>query len=385
MIGYIKNVEKYEEKPNETPVAVVEELLKAINSKYRLVRLIGIGGEGILIQAINQVGKNIVLKVARSAYQQSNLNTPQSVGVLSNVFSFKNKNKPTNLSYSRFLEGAKLQQDMHQMIIDDNETNISVPAVLDISTEPLYLVMPYIENISILRFLKDFNKKFKEILTTFVYLLRGVSYIHSKGVIHRDIKSDNILVGNKLKGVVLLDWTFSKLVGDRGLTVMGTQAGTPGFAPIKYMSGEFKNANFLDDVYLLGFTLWEFVTGARLASVWVPGDERNLSISKVEDFKRKIITKLPECLHSVFWDATAVKEKDRIKSIEEFKNRIIDVINNTEYAGNTMLSVEESKKLEEEVDVIFDTSCDVDLCKECTDNLICKKYGLCNLFKEIFK
>lgn len=383
MIEHIKEIEKYDEDPNQTPPVHVENLLRSINSKYRLVRLVGIGGEGILIQAYNQIGKQIILKIARSSYQGQYAQTPKQQNVL-NVFSFKGKPKPTNISYARFLEGAKLQQDIYQMLIDDNEVNMSVPPVLDISTDPLYFTMPYLENIGILRYFRDFSKKVKDILAVFIYLLRGIEYVHNRGIVHRDIKSDNILIGNKMKSIVLLDWTFAKQVGDRGLTVIGTQAGTPGLAPIKYMSGSFKDANFLDDIYLLGFVLWEFMTGIRIANVWTPGDEKNITIQKVEAFKRKIIGKLPDFLHSIFWDATAVKEKDRIKDIKTFRERILDVVSKFDLNGNTLLNFEEAKQLEEEVDVIFDTKCDEDMCKSCDENLICKKYGLCNMFKEIF-
>lgn len=384
MIEHIKEIEKYDEDPSQTPPVHVENLLRSINSKYRLVRLVGIGGEGILIQAYNQIGKQIILKIARSSYQGQYAQTPKQQNVL-NVFSFKGKPKPTNISYGRFLEGAKLQQDIYQMLIDDNETSMTVPGVLDISLDPLYFTMPYLENLNILRFFKDFNKKLKDILATFVSLLRGIEYIHARGIIHRDLKSDNILVGNKLKGVVVLDWTFSKQVGNRGLTVVGTQAGTPGLAPIKYMSGDFKDANFLDDIYLLGFVLWEFVTGVRIANVWTPGDERGLNKTKVEDFKRKIITKLPECLHGLFWDATEVDERKRIKDIKTFRERILEINNKFDLAGNTLLSIEEVKQLENEVDVIFDTTCDVDYCKQCPDEFLCKKYELCNLLAKLLK
>ncbi len=386
MIEEIREIEKYEENPQQTPIQVSEKLLTCINPRFRFIQLLGIGGEGILLKSLDETGKQIVVKVARSAYQGKYATTPKGNQTLFNVISFKGKPKATNSSYERFLEGAKLQRDLFQQISDDQETNFSVPQVYMISQDPLFFIMPYLENTNILRFLKDFKKNLRESLTIFVYLLRSIEYIHSKGIIHRDLKADNLMIGNKLKSIVILDWTLSKIAGNRGLTVQGTISGTPGLAPIKFMDGEFINANFLDDIYSLGFVLWEFVTGKRIATIWRPTEkDEKITKQKIEDFKRLLIKFLPECLYEIFWKATEVDEKKRFQEAVSFKNALVKVMSEFELNTCTLVSAISEKQLEEQTEIIFDTECEIDFCKNCKIDMLCKNYGMCNLLDKAIK
>jgi serine/threonine protein kinase len=386
MIEEIKEIEKYAETPKQTPIQACEKLLACVNPKLRFIELTGIGGEGILLRANDETSKQIVVKVARSDYSGKYAQTPQQASIV-NKFSFKGKSKPTNTNYSRFLEGAILQRDLYSQIFEDNVTYFSIPQVYTISQDPLYFIMPYLENIGILRYFKDFSKKLKDILAAFVYLLRAMEYLHGKGIIHRDLKADNIMIGNKFKSIVILDWTLSKQIGDRGLTVIGTEAGTPGLAPIKYMTGSFKDANFLDDIYILGYVLWEFVTGKRVVAFWKQHDGEKLKASKIEDFKRLLIKYLPPCLEQIFWKATEIEEKKRYQNVQEFYDEIIKVLAESELLlqQNTLVTDVKSKQIDEAVDVIFDTSVTQDLCKNCTAASICKDFELCNLLLRLGK
>ncbi len=91
-------------------------------------------------------------------------------------------------------------------------------------------------------------------------VLGALNYAHTRGVVHRDIKPDNILVTNE--GITkLTDFGVAFLSGDRGLTSTGAAVGS-----LHYMSPEQVRGSTVDgrsDIYSVGITLYELTTGKR--------------------------------------------------------------------------------------------------------------------------
>lgn len=82
----------------------------------------------------------------------------------------------------------------------------------------------------------------------------AVHYAHSRGVVHRDIKLENVLIG-RFGDVYLADWGVAGVVGDQEARLCGT----PGYmAPEMVLGGPIDART---DVYLLGATLHEILTG----------------------------------------------------------------------------------------------------------------------------
>src|SRR5205807_4825100 len=103
------------------------------------------------------------------------------------------------------------------------------------------------------------------------------AYAHSKGVIHRDIKPDNIILGPYGEAVVL-DWGLAKVLGQpedparanyvhltysgsSTATQYGTVIGAPPYMAAEEAEGKAAEADERTDVYLLGATLYEVLTG----------------------------------------------------------------------------------------------------------------------------
>ncbi len=115
----------------------------------------------------------------------------------------------------------------------------------------------------------------RELLTAFVGVCNAVAYAHSRGVIHRDLKPQNIVLGDYGE-VIVLDWGLAKVmdeaegdsaaaaveldenVGADSRTIDGQVMGTPAFMAPEQAEGRLDLLDARTDVYGLGC----FVCGA---------------------------------------------------------------------------------------------------------------------------
>src|SRR5262245_699668 len=131
-----------------------------------------------------------------------------------------------------------------------------------------YFVMEYVKGVPITEFCDHGRLSIQERLKLFVPVCQAVQHAHQKGVIHRDIKPNNILVclydGIPVSKVI--DFGLAKAIGQpltehTLYTAHGLMVGTP-----LYMSPEQAEFNNLDvdtrtDIYSLGVLLYELLTG----------------------------------------------------------------------------------------------------------------------------
>jgi serine/threonine protein kinase len=87
----------------------------------------------------------------------------------------------------------------------------------------------------------------------------GLSFIHQRGLLHRDVKPGNVLVTSRERRATLVDFGLAKKMSDPSITDHGHVVGT-----YRYMSPEQARAETLDrrsDIYSLGATLYDLVAG----------------------------------------------------------------------------------------------------------------------------
>ena len=96
-------------------------------------------------------------------------------------------------------------------------------------------------------------------------ILEGLAHAHARGVIHRDLKPDNVMLVSGDPGVKLLDFGLARLVGpDSGapLTHAGAVFGTPRYMAPEQAMGEAAEPR--SDLYAVGILLHEMITGRPL-------------------------------------------------------------------------------------------------------------------------
>jgi tRNA A-37 threonylcarbamoyl transferase component Bud32 len=115
----------------------------------------------------------------------------------------------------------------------------------------------------------------RELLGAFVGVCNAVAYAHSRGVLHRDLKPRNVVLGDFGEAIVL-DWGLARLTGQpddaaaplelpaegpAGGTVQGQVLGTPAYMAPEQAQGRLDLLSPATDVYGLGAILYEILTG----------------------------------------------------------------------------------------------------------------------------
>ena len=117
----------------------------------------------------------------------------------------------------------------------------------------------------------------RTLLNAFVGVCNAVAYAHARGVVHRDLKSSNVVLGDYGE-VVVLDWGLAKIVGGADQyadtppivldpdcapenTVAGQVLGTPAYMAPEQAAGRLDLVDHRSDIYGLGAILYELLVG----------------------------------------------------------------------------------------------------------------------------
>ena len=166
------------------------------------------------------------------------------------------------------------------------------------------------------------------LLDAFVTICNTVAYAHSRGVIHRDLKGQNVILGD-FGEVVVLDWGLAKLVdrpdaeipapsvvldgagADSGYTMQGQALGTPAYMAPEQSAGRLDQIDRHTDVYGLGAILYEILTSAPPFS----GDNTEEVLRKVCEEApvppRQLWPEVPSALEALCLRALAKRPADR--------------------------------------------------------------------------
>lgn len=137
----------------------------------------------------------------------------------------------------------------------------NVVDVYDVGQEAgqLYIVMQYIDGEDLKHLITSRGAlpldRAREIIR---HVLAGVGAIHAAGIVHRDIKPQNVLIGRD--GIArVTDFGIAQAAMDSGLTTAGTTVGTAAYmAPEQAQGGQVTEAS---DLYSVGVMLYEMLTG----------------------------------------------------------------------------------------------------------------------------
>lgn len=196
---------------------------------YAMIEHLGKGGMGDVYKAL-QVGLDriVALKILPSILARS-----------------------SEFSERFFTEAYAISRLQHQNIV----------TIYDYGEEDgqKFIAMQYVQGTTLSKIIKDTKKlDYERIIFITKQICRGLKYAHQFEIVHRDIKSGNIMVepGDK---VYIADFGIAKVIDAPSITTTGMAMGTP-----EYMAPEQCEGGVVDgqsDIYGLGIIMYEMVTG----------------------------------------------------------------------------------------------------------------------------
>ena len=276
---------------------------RTIEGRYRLDKLIGRGGMG-------------------AVYQSTDLRLNRSVAVKIISGQFFGNSEALRRFEREARTSARLQ---HSNIITVYDYGV-------LSTEGAYLVMELVRGDSLGRLLKRDGPLAPSVAATRLEeVLSAVGAAHAAGVIHRDLKPDNIFIAREDQGEIakVLDFGLAKIARgadgsseDTGMTTPGAVLGTFGYMSPEQLSGAPVDER--TDLFSIGVIAVEMITGRRPFG----GNSYHEHLTAVLQnvFELKGDGPEVERLNRVLQSCLAKDPKDRFSSAAEMKNELIPAL-----------------------------------------------------------
>ncbi len=305
---------------------------------YTLESVIATGGMGAVLKAKdNNLARTVALKV------------------------MLNSAKATENTVFNFVAEAQITGQLeHPNIVPLHDIGVAADGTI-------FYTMKLIEGRTLRDILKDIREgnadtthryPLSRLLTIFQKVCDGISYAHSRGVIHRDLKPDNVMIG-EFGEVLILDWGLAKVLSEPGqadteehhgdfsgplpdgeVDVMATMAGqvkgTPNYMAPEQAEGRVADINTRSDIYALGGILYYTLTmkppisGGNLNEILprvISGDiasPSSFNSKPVENPSGKIAPHcpggtIPDALSAVAMKCMALESAQRYQTVEELQ------------------------------------------------------------------
>lgn len=254
-----------------------------LSNRYKIIEQVGIGGMSYVYKALDNTTGNIVaIKLLKDelASDDEFIKKFKSEAIASEKINHQNVVRAFD-------------------VVDDNNLH--------------YIVLEYVDGITLNKYIKDKGcLSNEETVKLSIEIASGLASAHSQGIIHRDIKPQNIVI--KSDGTSkIMDFGIARAVSSttRNISIVGT---------VHYISPEQarnENVDFRSDIYSLGCTMYEMITG----DIPFPGDNPvSIIVSHLRENIKKpseVNKNIYKSLEKIILKCTQMLPKDRYQSMNE--------------------------------------------------------------------
>lgn len=202
---------------------------KRLDGRYEIQEIIGVGGMAVVYRAHdNQENRTVAIKILKEEF----------------------------VSNEEFLRRFKNESKAIAMLSHPNIVN-----VYDVSFGDLiqYIVMEHIEGITLKEFIEqEGSLRWKDAVHFAIQILKGLQHAHDKGIVHRDVKPQNIMVLSD-GTIKVTDFGIARFARSEQRTITDKAIGSVHYISPEQARGE--NTNEKADIYSVGVMLYEMLTG----------------------------------------------------------------------------------------------------------------------------
>jgi len=267
---------------------------KKLDGRYEISELIGIGGMADVYRATDIMEDKVV-----------------AVKILKNEFSGNDE----------FLRRFRNESKAIAVLSHPNIVKIFDVGFTD---KIQYIVMEYIDGITLKEFIEQQGVlKWKDAVHFTVQVLRALQHAHDRGIVHRDIKPQNIMLFPD-GTIKVMDFGIARFAREDGKTLSDKTIGS-----VHYISPEQARGDITDeksDIYSVGAMLYEMLTGQKPFDADTPVAVALMHMQENAKMPREIVDSIPESLEEIVMHAMQKDASKRyqsasemVKDIEAFK------------------------------------------------------------------
>ena len=258
---------------------------KKLDGRYEITELIGVGGMAEVYKGIDVIdNKTVAIKILKKEFAENE----------EFLRRFRNESKAI----------AVLSHPNIVKIYD-----------VGFSEKIQYIVMEYIDGITLKEYIEEEKVlTWKDTVHFVIQILRALQHAHDKGIVHRDIKPQNIMMFTD-GTIKVMDFGIAKFASEQGKTATDQAIGSVHYISPEQASGSVTDAK--SDIYSVGAMMYEMLTGRKPFDSDNPVAIAVMHMHDIPERPRAINPDIPDGLEEIVLRAMEKAPEDRYQSTGE--------------------------------------------------------------------